>query len=332
MHQRTLFIVRQLMRCASLLCLSLSPFAGQAWAQSNFPQKSIKIIFPFAPGTVSDTTLRVVGNKAAEFMGTTMVIDNQTSAGGITAARSVLLAPHDGYTLALLSNSTAISVSLFKKLPFDPVKDFDPIVVLSEVSNILAVSGSSSYTSLGSLIAQAREHPGSLNVGTTSIGSTNHLTALLLKSIAKLNFEIVPFRGPSELFMALQRNDVSLAIQSYGTVKEFIVNKQIKAVAITNAKRNQLAPDIPTVQEQGIPGFEVTSWNGLFAPKQTPHDAIQAIYVAFSRALKEPDIVKRLNDLGVETMPSTAEDLALRMKNDIRKWGEVIETSKIEKQ
>jgi len=302
------------------------------WAEGAFPQKPIKIIFPFAPGTVSDTTLRVVGNRAAEFMGTTMVIDNQTSAGGITAARSVLLAPHDGYTLALLSNSTAISVSLFKKLPFDPVKDFEPVVGISEFSNILAVNGTASVFSLSALMAQAREHPGSLNVGTTSIGSTNHLTALLLKSMAKLNFEIVPFRGPSELFMALQRNDVSLAIQSYGTVKESIVNKQIKAIAITNARRNALAPEIPTVQEQGIPGFEVTSWNGLFVTKQTPREAIQTIQMAFTKALKEPDIIKRLNDLGVETMPSAPEELSQRMKSDIRKWGEVIETSRIEKQ
>ena len=302
------------------------------WAEGAFPQKPIKIIFPFAPGTVSDTTLRVVGNRAAEFMGTTMVIDNQTSAGGITAARSVLLAPHDGYTLALLSNSTAISVSLFKKLPFDPVKDFEPVVGISEFSNILAVNGTASVSSLSALMAQAREHPGSLNVGTTSIGSTNHLTALLLKSMAKLNFEIVPFRGPSELFMALQRNDVSLAIQSYGTVKESIVNKQITAIAITNARRNALAPEIPTVQEQGIPGFEVTSWNGLFVTKQTPREAIQTIQMAFTKALKEPDIIKRLNDLGVETMPSAPEELSQRMKSDIRKWGEVIETSRIEKQ
>ena len=297
-----------------------------------FPQKPIKIIFPFAPGTISDTTLRVLGSRVGELMGTSIILDNQTSAGGITAARSVLLAPHDGYTLALLSNSTAISVSLFKKLPFDPVKDFEPIVGISEFSNILAVSGNSNFNNLTTLIAHAKDHPGVLNVGTTGVGSSNHLTALLFKSMAKLNFEVVPFRGPAELFMALQRNDVAMIIQSYGAVKESMINKQIKAVAITNGKRNQLAPDIATVQEQGISGFDVSSWNGLFGPKQTPQPAIQSIYLAFSKALREPEIIKKLNELGVETMPSTPEDLAFRMKNDIRKWGEVIETSKIEKQ
>jgi tripartite-type tricarboxylate transporter receptor subunit TctC len=306
--------------------------APQIRAEGVFPQKPIKIIFPFAPGTISDTTLRVLGSRVGELMGTSIILDNQTSAGGITAARSVLLAPHDGYTLALLSNSTAISVSLFKKLPFDPVKDFEPIVGISEFSNILAVSGNSNFNNLTTLIAHAKDHPGVLNVGTTGVGSSNHLTALLFKSMAKLNFEVVPFRGPAELFMALQRNDVAMIIQSYGAVKESMINKQIKAVAITNGKRNQLAPDIATVQEQGISGFDVSSWNGLFGPKQTPQPAIQSIYLAFSKALREPEIIKKLNELGVETMPSTPEDLAFRMKNDIRKWGEVIETSKIEKQ
>jgi tripartite-type tricarboxylate transporter receptor subunit TctC len=332
MYPHSLFSYQQYTIVDIFICIFLGLFSSQVCAENTYPQKPIKIISPFAPGTISDTTLRVVGSRAGELMGASIVLDNQTSAGGITAARSVLLAPRDGYTLALLSNSTAIGVSLFKKLPFDPVKDFEPIVGVSEFSNILAVSGNSTYNSLSALISHAKDTPGGLNVGTTGIGSSNHLTALLFKSMAKLNFEIIPFRGPAELLMALQRNDVTLIIQSYGAVKDTILNKQIKPLAITNARRNQLAPDIPTVQEQGISGFEVTSWNGLFAPKQTPQFAIHLVYSAFSRALKEPEIVKRLSELGVETMPSIPEELATRMKTDIRKWGEVIESSKIEKQ
>ena len=326
MREKTnLFILHFLL---ILICV----LATQAsFSQAKYPARPIKIVSPFAAGTISDITLRTVGQKLGLRLNTQIVIENQTGAGGINAAKSVLSSAHDGYTLALLSNSTAISVSLFKNLSFDPIQDFTPVIGISDFTNVFA-SNYSKNQSLKTLMERAKSKPGDLNIGTTAIGSSNHLTAALFKSITGLNFTVIPYRSPSDLLIAIQRNDVDLIIQSYGAIKEALLNKQILALGITSAKRNPSAPQIPTLQELGIESFEVVSWNGLFAPKNTPREILSLLGIEILETLKDQELVKKLNDLGVETRPLSQEELSHRMKSDIAKWAKVISDAGIEKQ
>ena len=322
-------------RAAWIFMLAVAPGLlpmQAAHAQGSYPVKPVRIVSPFAAGAISDITLRLAGNRLGQRLGTQILIENQTGAGGISAARSVISSAHDGYTLALLSNATALSVSLFKNLPFDPVADFVPVAGISDFANILATNPASRYQSLAAIMAEAKAKPGSLNVGTTIIGSSNHLTAALFKSATGLDLVIIPYRGPSELLLALQRNDVHVIVQSYGALKEAVDRKQITAVAVTTGRRYPSAPDIPTVQEAGVRDFEVVSWNGLFAPIRTPQEAIQVINRELRAVLVEPEITRRLIELGVEPRPSTAEELGARMRSEIVKWGRVINDAGIEKQ
>ena len=202
-------------------------------AQAKYPSRPIRVMLPFAAGSVSDVTLRILADKLGARLNTSVVVDNQPRAGGTTAAAAVLTAPRDGYSLVTLSSSTAISVSLLKSLPYDPVADFVPICGISTFANIIAVNRESKYRTLNDLLAAMREQPGKLNFGTTTVGSTNHLAANLLKSMTGQTFQIVPFRTPGDLVTAVLRNDVDVIIQSYGALKSAVEGGQLRALAST---------------------------------------------------------------------------------------------------
>ena len=214
--------------------------SAPAPAQGKYPSRPIRVMLPFAAGSVSDVTLRILADKLGARLDTTIVVDNQPRAGGTTAAAAVLAAPRDGYTLVTLSSSTAISVSLLKSLPYDPVADFVPICGISTFANIIAVNANSKYRTLGDLLAAMRERPGALNFGTTTVGSTNHLAANLLKSMTGQTFQIVPFRTPGDLVTAVLRNDVDVIIQSYGALKSAVEGKQLRALGQHDAGSRRL--------------------------------------------------------------------------------------------
>ena len=224
---------------AALALLALETSA--ALAQGKFPARPIRIVSPFAAGSVSDLSLRLFADKLAARVNGQVIMDNQPRAGGVTAATSVLSAPPDGYTIALFSTSTAISVSLFKQLPYDPVRDFAPVSSISTFANILATNINSKYASLAEVIAAARAKPGSLNFGTTTVGSTNHLAATLFKAMTGLDVVIVPYRTPGDLLTAALRNDVDVIVQSYGALKTAVADKQLRALASTTAGPRRLS-------------------------------------------------------------------------------------------
>jgi tripartite-type tricarboxylate transporter receptor subunit TctC len=277
-------------------------------------------------------TLRILADKLGARLGASVIIENQPRAGGTTAALNVKNAPADGYMLVTLSSSTAISVSLLKSLPYDPVADFVPISGVSTFANIIAVNGSSKYRSLADLMAAARDKPGALNIGTTTVGSTNNLAAHLLKSMTGLNFVIVPFRTPGDLLTAVLRNDVDAIIQSYGALKSAVESSQIRAIGSTTPKRAPYAPDVPTVDEAGVKRFDVVTWNGMFAPAGTPPDVIALLNREVRAALADRELVQRYAELGLEPLPSTPDELSARLRTEIGKWGEVILSAGIEKQ
>jgi tripartite-type tricarboxylate transporter receptor subunit TctC len=315
-----------------LAAAALMAVSAPVLAQGKYPSRPIRVILPFAAGSVSDVTLRILADKLGPRLGTTIIVDNQPRAGGTTAAAAVLSSTRDGYSLMTLSSSTAISVSLFNSLPYDPVADFIPISGMSTFANIIAVNETSKYRTLGDLLAVAREKPGTLNFGTTTVGSTNHLAANLLKSMSGLNFVIVPFRTPGDLLTGVLRNDVDVIIQSYGALKSAVESRQIRALASTTPARAPYAPDVPTVDEAGVKGFDVVTWNGFFAPTGTPPEVVETLNREVQAVLADPDLRKRYADLGLEPLPAGPAALGGLLRNEIRKWGRVITEAGIEKQ
>jgi tripartite-type tricarboxylate transporter receptor subunit TctC len=315
-----------------LLMAGFAAAVAPAFAQSKFPARPIRIVQPFAAGSVSDVSLRLMGDKLLARTGTQIVIDNQPRAGGITAATAVMAAPPDGYTVALFSSSTAISVSLFRHLPYDPVHDFAPVGGFTTFANIFATNINSRYRTLADIVMAARARPGALNVGTTTVGSTNHLAANLFKSVAGLDFVIVPYRGPPELLTAALRSDVDMIVQSFGALRPALLDRQLRPLASTTGERAAYMLDIPTVREGGVTGYEVISWNGFFVPAKTPKDIIAALNREFRGVLADEDLRGRFAVLGLEPTPSTPEWLGAQMASEIEKWARVVNDAGIEKQ
>lgn len=306
--------------------------ASPAHAQPNYPTRPVRIVLPFGAGGVADITARIVADKLGEKLGQRFVVENQPGAGGITAARSVLSAAADGYTLGMLTNGTAISVPLFKSLPFDPLKDFAPISSLGFFDFIIATNATSRLRTLPDVVKAAREQPGKLNLGTINVGSSQNLSAELFKSTAGIDFTIIPYRGSPEVIIALLRDDVQIMIDSYAAMKSVLSDGKIRAIAATGSKRSEYLPDVPTAHEADVPDYEVISWNALFAPAGTPAEAVSVLNRALQEILATPDVKKRLLELGIEAKAGTPEELSARLKGDIEKWSRVIERAGIAKQ
>lgn len=313
--------------------LALLPaWPGLSGAQVRWPEKPIRVIVPFGPGGLADVTMRVVGEKLGERLGQQVVIVNQPGAGGTAAARAVLSAPADGYTLALLTNGTAIAVPLMASLGYDPVADFRPVSSLGFFDFLLITSADQPYRTLGDLIAAAKAKPGTLNLGTINIGSTQNLTGQLLKTLAGIDVQIVPFRTTPDVLTAVLRKDVDLAIDGFVAVKGQLADGKLRALAVTGPSRFAGLPDVPTVIEAGVTGFDVTSWNAVFAPKGTPDDVIATLNREIGVVLADTGVKQRLLDLGIAAQGGPPQAIADRLQLDIRRWGEVIQKAGVPRQ
>ena len=314
------------------LSVALVAPRDQALAEIRYPTKPVRIVLPFAAGGVADITARVVAERLGARLGGRFFVENQPGAGGIAAARTVMSSAPDGNTLALLTNGTAISVSLFKQLPFDPLRDFEPISSLGYFDFMIATAADSEFKTLADFIKAAKAKPGALNVGTINVGSTQNLSAELFKTAAGIDFQIVPFRGTPEVLVSLMQGNLALMIDSYSSMKGNLADHKIRALASSAAKRSESAPDIPAVRESGVADYDVVSWNALFAPAATPPAIVKALNDALRDILAEPEVKTRLLELGIEARASTPEEIRARLKSDIDKWREVIEKSGIERQ
>ncbi|MDE5451914.1 tripartite tricarboxylate transporter substrate binding protein [Bradyrhizobium sp. CSA112] len=316
-------------RVAAVLAALLLPQIAHA---QNYPNRPVRLILPFGPGGVADVTARLVTEKLGEKLGQRFVIENMPGAGGINAARAVLSAPADGYTLALLSNGTAISMSLFKNLAFNPVTDFVPVSSMGYFDFIFVTQAGSPYPTLAEFIKAAKEKPRALNVGTINVGSTQNLAAQLFKSTAGVDVTIVPFRSSPDVMIALLRGDIQMAIENYTAVQSHVADKAAIAVSSSGTIRTTFLPDVPTVNEAGGGDFEARSWNAIFAPKGTPPEVIKTLNAALREVLDMPELKKRALDLGIEAKASSPEEIQERLKADIDKWAKVIERAGIAKQ
>lgn len=314
------------------LALALVAFAAAPAAAQTYPSRAVRVILPFGAGGVADITARVVTERLGEKLGQRFVIENMPGAGGIAAARAALAAPADGYTLALLSNGTAVSVGLFKALPFDPLKDFLPISALGYFDFVVATGADSPFKSMVDVVKYAKDNPGKLNVGTINVGSTQNLSAELLKSAAGIQFQIVPYRGSPEVLIAALRQDAHIMIDNYSAMKSNLQDGKLRALASTGEAKSVVLKDVPTVQEAGVKGYDVVSWNALFAPRGTPAEVIDKLNAAIRDVLAMPDVKARLLELGIEARASSPKEIQDRLKSDIDKWSKVIEAAGIPKQ
>ena len=313
------------------LALSASAFASLALAQA-FPTKPIRIIVPFGAGGIADITARTVAQRMSETLGQQVLVDNRPSAGGIVASEAVAKAEPDGYTLLLMSNGTAVSAGLFKALPFDPVKDFATVSTLGFFDIALVTGTESRFKTLSELIAFARANPGKLNIGTINVGSTQNLAGELFKSSAGIDAQIVPFKGTPALITALRGGEIDIAVEILGPVMAQISAKAVRVLAVMGDKRFDGLPEVPTVREAGIANFNVASWNALAAPARTPRDIIARLNKEVVAALNAPAVRQRLKDLGVDARAGTPEQLNELLVSEIRRWSDVINRAKIEKQ
>ena len=307
-------------------------FPVVAGAQQNYPSRPVRFVLPFGAAGVADITARLAAEKLGDKLGQRFVVENQPGPGGIAAARAVLSQPADGYTIGLVTNGTAISAAIYKALPFDPVKEFATISTIGSFDLVFATNADSELKTLQEFITAARAQPGKLNVGTINVGGTQNLAAELLKSSAGLNFQIIPYRGTPDVIVALLRNDVQLMVDFYAPMKATLQDNKIRGVATSGPRRSPFLADVPTVAEAGVPGYEVTSWNGLFAPVGTPAAVINLLNKTIREVVATPEVKQRYADLGIEAQASTPEELMARLQRDIAKWAAVIERAGIPKQ
>ena len=327
--------VRHMVCAASPMLLALWVLAASchpAFAQAGYPDRAVRVVLPFAAGGVADTTARIVAEKLGENLGQRFYVENQPGAGGIAAARTVIASPPDGYTLALLSNGTAISVSLFEKLPFDPLKNFEPVSSLGFFDFVFATSANSPFRTLADFIAAAKARPGALNVGTINIGSTQNLAAELFKTAATFDFTIVPYRGTPEVEVSLLQGNIDLMIDSYAAIRGNLADGKFRALASSGPARAASTPELATLQESGVAGYDVVSWNALFAPAGTPPPIVNKLNGALQSILTDVSVKQRLLELGIEAKASTPQEISARLKSDIDKWRKVIEKAGIQKQ
>jgi tripartite-type tricarboxylate transporter receptor subunit TctC len=301
-----------------------------AWAQ-NYPDRPVKIVLPFGPGGVADVTARIVADKLGDRFGQRFVIENMPGAGGITAAKAVIGASPDGYTLGFVTNGTAISVAQFIKLPFDPVKDFDMVSQLGTFDLVFAVNASAPFKTLADFIKAAKAEPGKLNVGTINVGGTQNLGAELFKTMANIDIHIVPYRTSPEITVGLLRNDVQMLVEFPAAIKGQVDDGKLRLLATSGPKRSPSIPNLPTVDEAGVKGYEVTSWNGVFAPKGTPKEVVATVNKALRDILALPDVKQKFLELGIEAKASSPDELLTLFRSDVRKWDEVIVKAGIEK-
>lgn len=321
---------RQLALAASAAAAGMFPIRVRA--QQNYPNRPVRFILPFAAAGVADITARLAAEKLGDKLGQRFVVENQPGPGGIAAARGVLSQAPDGYTIGLVTNGTSISAAIYKALPFDPVKEFATISTIGAFDLVFATNVESELKTFDDFIKAARARPGTLNVGTINVGGTQNLAGELFKASAGLNFQIIPYRGTPDVIVALMRNDVQLMVDFYAPMKATLLDKKIRAVATTGKERSPFFTDVPTVAEAGVPGYEVVSWNGVFAPHGTPADIIELLNKAIHEIVATPEVKQRYAELGIEAKASTPEELKARLAGDIGKWAAVIERAGIPKQ
>jgi tripartite-type tricarboxylate transporter receptor subunit TctC len=293
-------------------------------AQSNYPEKSIRLIYGFPAG--SDTATRIFADKFAEALGKPVIIDNVTGVAGNIAADRTAKAVPDGYTIGMLTGANiTINATLYKKLPYDPVKDLVPVSLIFGYPNLLLLNNDVPAKDVDQLVALARAHPGKLTYGHNGVGTTTHLSAELFKSMARIDAQDVPYRGPTPLVTDLMSGLIAFSFNAPGPLLPLVREKKIRALAVTSRSRAPFAPELPTMEESGFAGFDITVWFGLFAPAGTPPGIVGTLNREAVKIMNSADMRKRLIDLGDVPLSSTPTEFAELIRAEKPFWARLIE-------
>jgi tripartite-type tricarboxylate transporter receptor subunit TctC len=297
--------------------------AGVA-AQPRYPDKPIRFVVGFPPGSPPDTFARLLGRKLTETWGQPALVENVTGAAGSIAADRVAKAAPDGYTLGLLTEAQVVVNPSLYALPYDPMRDLAPVSELFAGPNILALANSVPVKSVEELVALAKARPGELTFASGGSGSTAHMAGELFKSTAGIDIRHVPYKGVLAAAPDLLSGRVSMVFSPISIVLPMVREGKLHAIAVTGARRSSAAPNLPTIAESGYPGFDVVGWDGLFAPARTPTAILSALHLAAVNALADPDVHARLSDLGLEGVGSSPEEFAALIRSQIPKWAKVV--------
>lgn len=305
--------------------LAISPEAGAA-----YPDKPIRLMVPFPAGGNTDIIARALGNELSRNLGVSVVIENRGGAGGILGSEVVAKSPADGYTIMMVSASHVINPSMQKKIPYDTIRDFAGISMVADVPTVLVVHPSVQAKTLKELIALAKARPGQLNFASSGNGTVGHLSGELLKSMAQIKMEHVPYKGNGPAMTDLLGGHVQMLFSSMPAAIPHIQSGMLRAIVMTGAKRSPAAPNIPTMAEAGLPGFEVSTGFGLFAPVKTPRAVISRLHDEVVKALKVPSVRDSLASQGAEPVGSTPEEYDAFVRSEIAKWAKVCKEAGIQ--
>ena len=296
-------------------------FAANA---QDYPSRPVRIIVPYAPGGVTDIAARIVGNKLSETWKQQVVIENRPGGGGVVGTQAVAKATPDGYTLlAATVSEFAITQHFYVKFPLDPIKDFAPIVLVSDTPLMFAANASAPFNTVAEMIAYAKTQPGGLAFASPGNGTLNHLTGERFAFETRTKMLHVPYKGGGPAGAAIASGEVPVGVVAASSAITFIKAGRVKAIAVTMAKRIPLGPEWPTVAESGVPGFEASNWVAMVAPTGTPRDIIVKVNVDTNRALKMPDVRERFAGVGAEAVGSTPDELAAKIRGDSERYGKI---------
>jgi tripartite-type tricarboxylate transporter receptor subunit TctC len=308
--------------CA-VTALTLAIGCGGTSAQQNYPDRPVRMLFGFSPG--SDAAVRLVADKLSEALGKSVIVENVTGAAGGIAADRVAKAPPDGHTIGVLTGANiVINSSLYARLPYDPFKDLVPVSLIQEYPNTLVVNNDIPATTVAELVKLAKANPAKLTFAHSGIGTTQHLAGELFKSRAQIDIQQVPYRGPPQIATDLLAGRVSMSFFSPGTGLPLINADKIRALAVTSRTRAPFLPHVPTMIELGFPDFEVTAWFGVFVPARTPADIVERLNKEIVRIVALPDVRKFFLDSGYVPLTSTPEEFAARIRAEAPHWAKII--------
>jgi tripartite-type tricarboxylate transporter receptor subunit TctC len=307
--------------------LVLWPLRGRA---QSYPSRAIRLVVPFAPGGTTDVLARTIGQKLAESLGQPVVIDNRPGANGNIGADLVAKAPGDGYTLVMSFDGTiAINPYTYRSMPFDPQKDLAPVIKVAQVPLLIVVHPAVMAQTIQELVALAKAAPGRINYSSAGIGSTGHLTGELLKARAGIEMVHVPYKGGSQAIQDLLAGQIQMVVTALPTVEGSIAGGKLRALAFSSARRVARLPDVPTLAESGFPGFDVSSWYGIFAPSGTPPVTVQKLNAELAAIMAQRDVQDRFTALGTEIGGGTPEQFAALIKTDTARWAKVVKDADI---
>ena len=311
------------------LLLATLAFAASTFVQAQaWPTKPIRYIAVFAPGGTTDILARLIAPKLSEALGQPVVVENRPGAGGSVGSEILAKAAPDGYTIGGCTvSSHATNVTLYSKLNYDPVKDFSPITMLATLPNMLVVHPSLGVNNVAELIALLKANPNKYSFGSAGNGTSQHLSGEMFKIITGTSMQHIPYKGSGPMIPDLLAGTIAMSFENITTAYPPVKQGRLKSLAVTTAKRSFVAPDVPTMQEAGLAGYDITSWQALFAPAGVPKEIIARLHAETVKALRSPDVAKRLEDLGLDAGGMSPEELGAVVRNDIARLGKVVRDS-----